>query len=255
MGARDTELAAYTTDHVSFVPYSNERPQHRVTLPSYAISKTQVTNAQFRPFVTGNGYSDPAYWSTDGWAWREANDVSAPAFWEDPHYNADNLPVVGVSWYEAQAYSRWLSNKTGADIQMPTEAEWEKAARGTDGRIYPWGDTWDQDQAYQTRTTSGPMDPIAVGSYPAGASPYGVLDMAGNVSEWTHSEHRPYPYDPNDGREDGIDPAMRRFTVRSGGWHAQSIDFRTASRGSLPPDARYYNLGMRLARHPSNGKP
>jgi formylglycine-generating enzyme required for sulfatase activity len=226
-----------------------------VTLPSYAISKTQVTNAQFRPFVTGNGYSNPTYWSSAGWAWREENDVRAPAFWTDPQYNADNLPVVGVSWYEAQAYGRWLRSKTGADIQLPTEAEWEKAARGTDGRIYPWGNTWDQDQAYQTRTTSGQMDPMPVGSYPAGASPYGVLDMAGYISEWTRSEYCPYPYDPNDGREDGIDPARKRFTLRSGGWAFPWIDFRTSNRGRTMPDDRYYSLGFRLARHPARETP
>jgi formylglycine-generating enzyme required for sulfatase activity len=224
---------------------SDEKPQHTVTLPTYWIGKTEVTNAQYRPFVTGDGYSNPAYWTSAGWAWREKNNVVAPAYWHDSTLNGDDLPVGGMSWYEAMAYCRWLSSKTGEDIQLPTEAEWEKAARGTDGRIYPWGDTWNQTYA---QSTSGGSVPI--GSYPAGASPYGALDMAGNVWEWTRSEYRSYPYNPIDGREDATNPDGKRFTLRGGGWSIESIDLRASGRYYyFTPDFHDRNVGFRLARH------
>jgi len=225
-----------------------EKPQQQLTLPTYQIGKTEVTNAQFRPFVTGDGYTNPAYWDAVGWQWRVKNQLVEPEYWRDTRWNGDQQPVVGVSWYEAMAYSRWLSAQTGQRFDLPTDAEWEKAARGSDGRIYPWGDSWDAKQAHGEDRDGNQARPV--GQYPSGASPYGALDMAGNVAEWTRSADRPYPYDPNDGRESGIDPAHNRFTLRGGSWSDAAHSLRAAARSADWPDFDTMVVGFRLVRHP-----
>ncbi|NTV64426.1 MAG: SUMF1/EgtB/PvdO family nonheme iron enzyme, partial [Oscillochloris sp.] len=225
-----------------------EKPQQSISLPSYEIGKTEVTNAQFRPFVTGDGYTNPAYWDATGWQWREKNQLVQPEYWRDPRWNGDQQPIVGVSWYEAMAYSRWLSAQTGQRFDLPTDAEWEKAARGSDGRIYPWGDSWDAQRAHGADQDGHKARPV--GQYPSGASPYGALDMAGNVAEWTRSTDRPYPYDPNDGREGASDPAHKRFTLRGGSWFDSAPNLRAAGRSFDWPDSDTMFFGFRLVRHP-----
>ena len=174
---------------------SNEKPQRTVELPTYWIGKTEVTNTQFRPFVAGDGYSNRAYWTDNGWAWRQQAKRIQPYYWADPHWNGDNYPVVGVTWYEAVAYCNWLSAQTGQDFRLPTEAEWEKAARGTDGHICPWGNTWAVGNANSAEI--GLQGTAPVGAYPNDKSPYGALDMAGNVWEWMSSSFKSYPAGSN----------------------------------------------------------
>jgi formylglycine-generating enzyme required for sulfatase activity len=228
----------------------DEKPQHRLHLPTYWIGKTPVTNAQFRPFVKGDGYTNRAYWSDAGWQWRTIEKRTQPYYWNDKKWNGAAQPVVGITWYEAAAYCRWLSAQTGDNYCLPSEAEWEKAARGTDGRSYPWGnEAPDKSQANFDRAV-GRTTPV--GSYPAGASPYGVLDMAGNVWEWTRSEYRDYPYDPDDGREEGSKPAGNRFTLRGGSWRHDRIYVRCAARIRLDPvnGGLNINLGCRVLFSP-----
>jgi formylglycine-generating enzyme required for sulfatase activity len=222
----------------------DEKPQHQLYLPTYSIGKTPVTNAQFRPFVEGDGYRNRAYWSDAGWKWRRRNKRTQPFYWNDSKWNGDAQPVVGVAWYEAAAYCRWLSAQTGDNYRLPSEAEWEKAARGTDGRIYPWGNQAPDKKRANFAKAVGHTTPV--GSYPAGASPYGVLDMAGNVWEWTRSEFRGYPYNPDDGREDGSDPAGKVFTLRGGSWHTDRTHVRCGSRLGFFPNFRNYYLGFRV---------
>jgi formylglycine-generating enzyme required for sulfatase activity len=139
--------------------------------------------------------------------------------------------VVRVSWYDAADYCRWLSEATGKPYRLPTEAEWEKAARGTEGNIYPWGDSWDRKRC--NTKEDGRRDTTPVGAYPLGASPYGLLDMAGNVWEWTTSLLWNYPYQADDGREDPSSPDSR--VLRGGSWLNLYDTARTTYRRSYVP--------------------
>jgi formylglycine-generating enzyme required for sulfatase activity len=202
---------------------SNEVPQHEVDLPAYAISRYPVTNAEFARFVEDGGYTDPGYWTGAGWQVKEREGWTQPRYWEDEAWNDPSQPVVGVSWYEALAYCRWLAARTGWDYRLPSEAEWEKAARGTDGRRYPWGNAWDPARCNNKET--GPGSTTPVGQYPEGDSPYGVSEMVGQVWEWCSSKYggsgtQPqfgYPYNPDDGREDLEGDETR--ILRGGSWY------------------------------------
>ena len=231
----------------------NEKPQHTLTLPAYEIGKTEVTNVQFRPFVKGDGYTNRAYWDADGWQWLIDTKRKQPYYWNDTQWrDDDNQPVVGVTLYEALAYTRWLSAQTGQNFSLPTEVEWEKAARGPDGRIYPWGNTWDVALA-NWGTDPYIRKSMPVGQYPGGVSPYGALDMAGNVWEWTANVYAPYPYDPTDGRENLSNLAQKRFTMRGGSYDNPPINLRAACRlhgiEGIKPDAYNKHIGFRLVRH------
>lgn len=172
----------------SFLIGEEKRPMH---LPDYWIGKTPVTNAQFRRFVEGDGYRNPVYWTKIGWTWQQAINRMQPYYWNDPKWNGADCPVVGVTWYEAMAYCGWLSAQTALLFRLPNEAEWEKAARGADGRIYPWGNTWAAGRCNSKE--AGLKRTSLVGQYPSGASPYGLLDMAGNVWEFCSSSYKHYP--------------------------------------------------------------
>jgi formylglycine-generating enzyme required for sulfatase activity len=160
-----------------------EQPQHRLYLPYYYLTKTLVTNAEYGAFVLATGHEAPVGWTN-----------------KIPPRGAEAHPVVNVSWYEAQDYCSWLSEVTGRGYGLPSEAEWEKGARATDGRIYPWGNQWD---ATLCNSAESVLDKTtSVYTNPQGASPYGILDMAGNVWEWTCSLWGfAYLYHPMDGRE------------------------------------------------------
>jgi formylglycine-generating enzyme required for sulfatase activity len=206
--------------------HPDEKPRSQVTLPAYYMGKYLVTNAQFRKFSRASGYQAAGNWEALATRW------------------GDSAPVVEVSWNDSVAYCRW------AGLRLPTEAEWEKAARGTDGRKYPWGNHWD---AARCRNSVGTASDgaAAVGSYPSGVSPYGCLDMAGNVWQWCSSKYKPYPYRIADGREDsgGDDPRI----LRGGSWGEKVVTcFRTSYRGHDLP-GNHYDLnvfGFRVARNP-----
>jgi formylglycine-generating enzyme required for sulfatase activity len=221
--------------------FEEETPRHRVHLPEYWIGKYPVTNAQFAAFEAVEWYGIRKYWTEAGWAWRKRGEREKPAYWDDLTWNLPNHPVVGVSWYEAGAYTRWLAEATGRPCRLPTEAEWEKAARGTDGRIYPWGNEWAEDHANTDETGLGRT--TAVGAFPAGVSPYGALDMIGNVWEWTSSLHQPYPYRVDDGRENPS--ASGRHVLRGGSWGYLWRDARCAFRCSRPVFFGF-NIGFRV---------
>jgi formylglycine-generating enzyme required for sulfatase activity len=227
----------------------NEEPQHKVDLPVYAIGKYPVTVAQFRRFVDAGGYDEPAYWTEAGWEYRQKGGWTEPRFWQDPRWTVPNHPVVGVSWYEAVAYCNWLKAMTGDDYCLPSEAMWEKAARGADGRIYPWGNEWKPANLNAFETGIGQMS--AVGMFPNGHSLAGIFDLSGNVWEWTSSRFGSYPYDVADGRDDPEGDEWR--VLRGGSFNYDAARARAASRGSNVPGSRH-NFGFRVVvrRPPSH---
>jgi len=229
-----------------------EIPQHEVTLPAYAISRYPVTNAEFARFIEDGGYTTREYWTEAGWKRKESEGWTQPRYWEDEEWNDSSQPVVGVSWYEAVAYCNWLAAKTGRPYRLPSEAEWEKAARGTDGRRYPWGNEWDPSRC--NNEESGPGRTTPVGQYPEGDSPYGVSEMVGQVWEWCRSKYggtgvKPefgYPYNPDDGREEleGDDTRV----IRGGSWSDGAGWCRCGYRYGNNPRSRNNNRGFRCVR-------
>jgi formylglycine-generating enzyme required for sulfatase activity len=204
---------------LSLYPEGNEYPQHPVYLNGFWIGKYEVTNAQYRKCVEAGACDKP-----------EGSD-----YYRLPEYA--NCPAVYVNWYDAQDYAQWAGGR------LPTEPEWEKAARGTDGRTYPWGDTWDPTKC--NTKDGGPDDLTPVGNYsPAGDSPYGVSDMAGNVWEWTSSLLRGYPYNPGDGREDPNSGEDR--VARGGGWNYVPDNSRSWIRYTIYRKDGRPSLGFRL---------
>jgi formylglycine-generating enzyme required for sulfatase activity len=161
-----------------------------------------------------------------------------------------NQPLVGISWYEAMAFCRWLTQmlNDGWIYGLPSELEWEYAARGTERRMYPWGSN-QEPTAEHANYDEQHNGTSTVGCFAPGATPQGLLDMAGNVWEWTRSDYRPYPYDPGDGREDGSEPSRKRFTLRGGGWVNPAPYMRASCRLYDTPNTHSFNVGMRLVRH------
>jgi formylglycine-generating enzyme required for sulfatase activity len=183
----------------------------------------------------------------------DGTEREAPADYGNP-FALDNHPVVGGTWYEAMAYCRWLTERLrkakdessirpDEEVRLPTEAEWEKAARGTDGRPYPWGnEPPDPNRANYKDTGIGSAS--AVGCFPGGASPYDVHDMAGNVWEWTLSDYNAYPYQADDEQEDKNRTNVRKV-LRGGSWDYSGNDVRAALRYYRVPGNRYYFVGFR----------
>lgn len=226
--------------------FNREQPQHTITLDSYFISKYPVTVDEYRAFVIAGGYLSNEYWTKAGWRWRETVGKSKPDFWENGVFTEYNrLPVVGVSWYEAWAYCRWLSAETGKVYRLPTEAEWEKAARGKGSRLYPWGDEFDQTRCNTRENNLGRAELVGRHS-PDGDSPYGCSDMVGNISEWTLSQFKPYPYDGSDGRNNEETGTER--VLRGGSWFQPALRARVASRGMNDPFFVDNDVGFRCVQ-------
>ncbi len=220
MGSSDADIDAVLAECTDCERewYDAEKPQHTVYLDAFWVYKTEVTNDQYRKCVEAGACTPPHY------TWR----------YNDPAYTDD--PVISVDWYQAKAYCEWAGGR------LPTEAEWEKAARGMDGRIYPWGNDWDANKLNSYE--AGPGNTIKVGSYLAGASPYGALDMAGNVWEWTNSLYMKYPYRADDDRE-ALEASGARIS-RGGAWDSSQRLTRCAFRNADAPSYTDYLIGFRV---------
>lgn len=205
--------------------YGSERCRQEID-HDYWIDKYPVTNGQYGKFILANGYEKQVYWSSDGWKWKTEKGVTGPEYWNDPTWNDLDCPVVGVSYYEAEAYAKWIGKR------LPTEQEWEKAARGEDGRQYPWRGSFDKNKCNGFESGIGHTTPV--GQYPNGVSPYGCYDMAGNVSEWCAS------------RYDG--EYKDTCVIRSGAWNSTQEYLQITNRGTSYPVYRHYHLGFRLAQ-------
>ena len=233
--------------------YDNETPQHKLYLPDYWIGKYPVTVAQFAAFVKATGYQTTA--EKDGRAYAytgsEWKDIKG-ADWQHPrgprsnvqHAERANHPVTLVSWNDAVAFCQWASQITGRTVRLPSEAEWEKAARGTDGRLWPWGKEPPDDKRCNFKMNV--QDTTPVGQYsPLGDSPYGCTDMAGNVWEWTLSLWKAYPYNASDGREDPN--SLEARVLRGGSLYNTRREARCAFRSlGDGPFLRLNNSGFRV---------
>ncbi|MCD4721671.1 MAG: SUMF1/EgtB/PvdO family nonheme iron enzyme [Desulfobacula sp.] len=202
--------------------YGDKQEPHKVE-QTFLIDVYPVTNDQYRRFFKEGGYSTDEYWRKDGLAWKKKNNIIQPEFWDDEVWTKTNHPVVGVSYYEAEAYAKWAGKR------LPTEIEWESAARGTDGREYPWGNEFDKEKCNTSESGIGKTTRVL--RYPNGISLAGCYDMAGNVWEWTSSD-----YDKN------------IKVLRGGCWFADQDVARCAFRFRYDPSYRYDDVGFRCVR-------
>ncbi len=220
--------------------YETERPREPETTGAFAIMERPVTNADYARFVQATGHMLPdvseAEWRAS--RLRHPYERTRRHAWPEPDgpLGRGDHPVVLVAREDAEAYARWLSAQTGENWRLPTELEWEKAMRGLDGRRFPWGDQYDSEQL--NSADRGPFDTTPVGSFPAGASPFGVLDAAGQVFEWT------------------ADSEGDRAIVKGGSWDDRGCGVcRPAARHTRPPSLKHILIGFRLVREIGPAEP
>jgi len=228
-----------------------ERPAHTVDLDAFYIAKYEMTNGEWKKFRDDPGYADTKFWPGGRPVpkdqipyWTQANNHGGGT------PDTDNYPVLGVNWDSATAYCNWLSAKTGKKYRLPTEAEWEKAARGTDQRRYPWGN--EIDHTYANFVGSAPFDTgMKVGSFEKGKSPYGAYDMAGNVMEWC-SDWYGRDYYSVSPRKNPKGPATGAYKVLRGGtFFVEAFDLRTYARSAAWPSLQSHRMiGFRAVREP-----
>ncbi len=228
----------------------DEEPQHVLRLPAYRVGRHLVTVAQYELFVAAKGYELEHYWTEVGWKWRQATLITAPRYWGEARWTLPNQPVVGVSWFEAVAYCSWLSKMAGRPFRLPDEAMWEKAARGSDGNIFPWGNQW------QAACLNSEADEVnettAVGVFPTGASPYGILDCSGNVWEWCSGDGSvAYPYLQRS-YEDDLNGSSRFRALRGGAFNDSFQSTRVAYRLRINAAYGNNNIGFRVVEQLTN---
>jgi len=223
----------------------DQRPAHKVYLDAFYMDQHEVTNAQFEEFILGGGYENKKFWTREGWDFIQKNKIRAPLRYRQNKVSTEpDHPVIGVSWYEAVAYATWAGKR------LPTEAEWEKAARGTDQRIYPWGNQMDFSKLnYFPHVTKV----FAVGSFTQSATPYGLMDMAGSVWEWTADwyDENYYTHSP---RKNPTGPDLGKYRVlRGGGWDSIRLQLQCTYRHYEKEDRQTYSIGFRCAFFASKG--
>jgi formylglycine-generating enzyme required for sulfatase activity len=204
----------------------DEKPARRVWVDAFEMGACQVTRAEYERFLTATGHP-------------------APPFWDDPHFQNPRQPVVGPSWHDAVAYCVWLSGACGRRHRLPTEAEWERAARGgAEGALYPWGEAAPETLPdYSRRWISGP-EPVALYA----PNRFGLFNMCDNVHEWCADWYDARYYESAVARNpQGPEHGTRRAS-RGGSWRHHVKVSRCAARSSIPPEFRYADYGFRLAR-------
>jgi len=229
--SRPSEKASHIPEGMVLIPKGpflyGDKKEKVVIDHGFFMDSNPVTNEAFAQFIKAGGYETESYWTEEGWQWREKENIQQPKYWKDQQWNQADHPVVGVSYHEAEAYAKWAGKR------LPTEQEWEKAARGTDGRKYPWGEEFDARRCASSvgnaRARTAP-----VGSYPEGQSPYGCQDMAGNVWEWCASWY---------------DADKDSRVLRGGACYITfSLYFRCAFRVNCGPRGRDFIVGVRCAQ-------
>ncbi len=236
-----------------------EKPVHRVVLSAFSIDRFETTNAEFAEFVSATGHVTDSERSGVGWGWDGEWREIKKADWRHPHGSASSIqgleqhPVVQVSWNDAQAYCRWRGKR------LPTEAEWERAARGDGDRTYPWGNelprdgtsyraSYGSDECCQADAGDGYLFTAPVGSFPLGRSPFGVEDLAGNVWEWVEDWFSPEFYRRSPSANPVNNSKTERKVIRGGGWGNDAFGLRSTLRHANPPEIGLSMVGFRCAR-------
>jgi formylglycine-generating enzyme required for sulfatase activity len=209
-GTTIERLAALDPPAFVLGEFASEQPQHQVRLTrGYWIDRYEVTRESFQAFADAGGYEQRSYWSSDGWAWLSGRQRAGPT---ECLGDAPHVPARCVSWYEAEAYAGWRAGR------LPTEAEWEYAARGPQSRTYPWGNDWDASRCNVIDSAG----PVPVGGYPSGVSWVGAHDMAGNAMEWVNDWLAEDYYATSPG-DDPKGPAEGIIKVEKGGWWGSNL--------------------------------
>lgn len=205
-------------------------------LGPFSIAKYPVTNGQFAQFIDDGGYDDNRWWSDHGWQERIKGEWTKPRYWKVSDWDADDYPVTGISWYEATAYCNWLSDLSGQKITLLTEQQWQWAAQGTDARVYPWGNDFENDRCNTAGSGIGRTTPVTRYSG-KGDSPGGVVDMSGNVWEWCLTEWE---------KGDSYLTGNTERVLRGGAWNSNLYDARVIFRLFNRPNLSYNNYSFRL---------
>ncbi|MCP5007096.1 MAG: SUMF1/EgtB/PvdO family nonheme iron enzyme [Planctomycetes bacterium] len=203
----------------------------KVNIEPFEISRYPVTNSRYDEFIKDGGYSTEKYWSEEGVRWLENTKTKQPEYWNYRKWKCPNSPVVGVSWYEAEAFAKWLTatRDDGNTYRLPKEKEWEAAAGGKDGRVYPWGSEWDKNRCNNVEIDINKTSPVGI--FESGNTPDGISDLSGNVREWCM---------------DWYSESRSNRVLRGGSWDGYGQYCRSAYRYSYWPDYRYYDIGFRL---------
>lgn len=268
MGSDEVDTSGKSEEYGFIKPlFEDEHPRRKENLGAYLIDKYEVTNEKYKDFVIDQNYWMPEQWKQNGYLLTHEilsiadietlRRVAAETFRLDmdttvmnkeqlldaidkKNQELDKLPVTGITWHDADNYCKWRGRR------LPSEAEWEKAARGTKGFEYPWGDEWAEGKSNSGGDSGWEYGVAPVGSYENGRSPYGLYDMAGNVMEWVNDWYRQYPGNKFESKDYGA----RYKVVRGGGWggvgHYTISHFsRSAYRFYVKPDATFNDLGFR----------
>ncbi len=210
---------------------------HSFNVPAFAIAKYPLTNAQFAKFVEADGYNQRQWWSVEGWQARESNSWVEPGWWSAVPVRLANCPVIGISWFEAVAFCLWLSDATGEKVALPTEQQWQRAAQGNTNRAYPWGDNFDENCCNFNRKGTTPVTQYEG----KGNSPFGVVDMSGNVWEWCLTDY--------ESGEQNVNAFAIKRVLRGGSWYSNAVlNVRSDFRDWNLPDKRSDVWGFRLVR-------
>ncbi len=218
-------------------------------VPAFSIAKYPITHAQYAKFIEAGGYRERQWWTDAGWearekgwewvnnAWKATGEAwTQPRYWHDARWNGAEYPVVGVSWYEAVAFCTWLSAASGEKVALPTEQQWQRAAQGDDGRAYPWGSRWESGRCNTIEAGIGKTTPVR--QYEGiGDSPFGVVDVVGNVWEWCLTEYG--------SGNTGINGTERRV-LRGGSFGSLQLSAAASYRNDLYPHYDNYYFGVRV---------
>lgn len=215
------------------------REQKTVQVESFLMAKYPITVAQYEAFVDDGGYNKPDFWQASIWQDIQSNKTQyeneITPFWKDHNWHKSDHPIIGIERYHAQGFAKWLSHKTGLQIVIPTEEQWQGAAQGHDNRLYPWGNEFNQEFANTFENENHRTTPVT--KYPEGASVYDVMDMGGNVWEWTSSVWNPQV----------LHHGLQHATLRGGSWNNESDAAQTTYRLRSLPNIWDYKVGMRIA--------